>query len=120
MLGLRITCLNDPLGNHVKSDTLFLNLYDYWTESHNPQKCYRFGWYPSLIWRLERNIRKKWAKHLSNVNIIFEKYKQGEEFFNPRPFHENVDSEKYFELLIDWKSKNEQYHLINKQYLRRP
>lgn len=69
---------------------------------------------------LKKIFEKNGPNYLSNVNIIFEKYKQGEEFFNPRPFHENFDSEKYFELLIDWKSKNEQYHLINKQYLRRP
>ena len=32
---LRLVRLNDPCGKHINLDTLFLNLYDYWTEFHH-------------------------------------------------------------------------------------
>lgn len=115
--GLLIKRLNDRFGKHVKSDTLFLNLYNYWTEFHNPNKRYLW-WHTNLIWKLEMYIRRKWSKDLPNVNIVFEKYKQEEAFFDPRRFKDQFDSEKYFELLKDWKIKFEQYHLLENPYLR--
>ena len=116
-LGLRIKRLNDRFGKHVKSDTLFLNLYDYWTEFYNPNKRYLW-WHTHIIWKLEMYIGRKWSKDLPNVNIVFEKYKKEKVFFDPRRFKDEFDSEKYFELLKDRKIKFEQYHLLEKPYLR--
>ena len=36
--GLREERLNDPLGKKIKFDTLFNNLYDYWTLYHHPNQ----------------------------------------------------------------------------------
>ena len=44
-------------------------------------------------------IRRKWSSDLPKVNTVFEKYKEKDEFFNPRRFLEEFDAEKYFELL---------------------
>ena len=46
-------------------------------------------------------IRKMWSKDLPNVNIVFDKYKEGDSFFDPRRFLDEFDTEKYFELIKD-------------------
>ena len=46
-------------------------------------------------------IRKKWSKDLPNVNILFDKYKEGDSFFDPRRVLDEFDTEEYFELLKD-------------------
>lgn len=106
-LGLLIKRLNGRFGKHVKSDSLFLNSYDYWAEFHNPSKRFLW-WHTHLMWKLEMNIRQKWSKSLPNVNIVFEKYRQEDKSFHPRRYKDKFDCEKYFELLIDWKIKNEE------------
>ena len=64
------------------------------------------------------NIRRKWSKELPKVNIIFKKYKEeGEEFFDPTRFLIELDCEKHFELLKDWKLKNEKKYLQENPYL---
>ena len=42
-LGLRIATLNDRFGKSVKTDTLFINLCDYWTNFHDKNKNFIFG-----------------------------------------------------------------------------
>ena len=52
---------------------------------------------------LEMSMRRKWdPKVLLLVNIIFKKYKEKDEFFNPEKYLEEVDQEKYFELIRTW------------------
>ena len=64
------------------------------------------------------NIRRKWSKELPKVNIIFKKYKEeGEEFFDQTLFLNEFDCETYFELLKDWKLKNEKKYLQENPYL---
>ena len=110
---LRIRCIGNKFGKHILTDTLFINLYDYWTEFCNPQKRYLF-WHSHIMWKLEM----KWSKDLPKVNIIFKKYKEeGEEFFDPTRFLIEFDCEKYFELLKDWKVKNEKKYLEENPYL---
>ena len=41
-LGLRIASLNNCFGKSVKTDTLFINLYDYWTNFHDENKKFYF------------------------------------------------------------------------------
>ena len=49
------------------------------------------------------SMRRKWdPKVLLLVNIIFKKYKEKDEFFNPKKYLEEVDQEKYFELIRTW------------------
>ena len=73
---LRLVQLNDPRRKHISLDTLFLNLYDYWTEFHHPHGF---------------------------VRSVAEKFHEKDKFFNSSEFFENYDNEKYFELLLDWK-----------------
>ena len=81
-LGLRFASLNDCFGKSVKTETLFINLYDYWTNFHDEKKKKCF-WHSHLIWKLEMYIRKKWSKDSPNVNIVFHKYKEVDSFFDP-------------------------------------
>ena len=60
----------------------------------------------SNVTTLENNIGQKYSKDLLHVNIVLEKYKDVDEFFNPMQFLKRFDNEKYFERLIDWKTKN--------------
>lgn len=98
MVGLRIESLSDRFGNHVKKDTLFNNLYDYWTRFHDSNKRY-FWWYPQLLWKIEMSISRKSSKYLPKLNIIFKKYEEKDQIFDPRRFLGEFDWEKYFELL---------------------
>ena len=43
--------------------------------------------------------------------IIFKKYKEKDALFDPRQFLEESDAEKYFQLLMGWKIKNEKKYL---------
>ena len=87
--GLRQDRLLDPCGVKIKFDTLFINLYDYWTLYHHPhQEILRaiVDFDCSNMSKLERNIRRKWKKLLPNVNIVLEKYKDADDFFKPMQF----------------------------------
>ena len=57
------------------------------------------------------------VKRLLHVNIALEKYKDADELFDPMQFLEKFDNEKYFELLVDWKRKNEKDYLEIKPWL---
>ena len=115
---LCIESIEDRVGRKVKKDTLFYNLYDYWTSYHDPNKKI-FWWYDQKLWRLEMCIRRKWnRKILPLVNIIIKKYKENDEFFNPTQFLNELDSEKYFELLAAWKKEVEASYLKDFPYFR--
>ena len=45
---LRVIFMNDERGKNIKTDTLFENLYDYWTSYHNPNK--------SLLWWYDQKL----------------------------------------------------------------
>ena len=108
---LRVVFMDDERGDRIKTDTLFENLYDFWTSYHDSNKSI-FKWYGQTIWKLEMSIRKKWnSKVLPLVNIIFKKYKEKDNFFNPERFSEEFDREKYFELLKAWKTDVEESYL---------
>ena len=100
---LRVLFMDDGKGREIKKDTLFENLYDFWTAFHGPNKSL-FYWYRQKIWMLEMSIRRKWnSQVLPLVNIILKKYKENDQFFNPEKYLAEVDQEKYFELLKTWK-----------------
>ena len=115
---LRVIFMNDERGKNIKTDTLFENLYDYWTSYHNPNKSL-FWWYDQKLWKLEMTIKKKWnAKVLPLVNIIFKKYRDKDEHFDPKKFLEEVDQEKCFELFRTWKQDFGKSYLDENPHLR--
>ena len=100
---LRVVFMDDERGKRIKEDTLFENLYGFWTSYHDPNKKL-FWWYQQKIWKLEMSIRKIWNSIvLPLVNIIFKKYREKDEFFNLVKFLEKFNNKKCFELLKTWK-----------------
>ena len=59
------------------------------------------------------------VEDLPNVNIVLEKFKDADEFFNPMEYLEKYDNEKYFQLLVNWKRKNEEKYLEVNPWLNR-
>ena len=51
------------------------------------------------------------------VNIILKNDKENDQFLNPQKYLEEVDQEKYFELLRDWKDNFEKTYLEEYAYL---
>ena len=71
---LRVACLHDERGKNMKGESLFLNLYDYWTLIH---AGFRFNWIEPKIAILEKQIRErlKEIKDLLLVNVFFKMFK---------------------------------------------
>ena len=101
---LWISFINDEEGKLIKTDSLFENLYDFWTCFHAKYKSI-FIWYHPKMAMLEKTIRKKWekTKDLHLVDVILNKIKEKDEYFNPIKNLEE-DEEKYFEVLQHWKA----------------
>ena len=79
--GLHIGRLRDIEGKYINEGTLFLHLYDYWTNFHDPNK--RFLWWrESIMIKIEKNIRKKWVKDLPDVDFVLERIKANNQRFN--------------------------------------
>lgn len=76
---------------------------------HDPNKR-SFWWYPEILGKLERNIRRKWVKDLPNVNIILEKIKRSDDSVKPINLFQTKDSKQYFELSIRIKDVLETNH----------
>ena len=68
---------------------------------------------------LEMSVKRKQdPKVLPLVNIIFKKYKEKDEFSNPKKYLEEVEQEKYFELLRTWKVDFEKTYFEEYPHLR--
>ena len=115
---LRVVFINEEEGKLIKSSTLFLNLYDFWTYFHASYKTL-FIWYHPKMHLLEMALRKKWeaTKDLPLVNIILKKFKEKDEYFNLKKYL-GEDEQKYFELLQYWKINFEKEYLEKNPYLR--
>ena len=57
---LRVVFMDDERGDRIKTDTLFENLYDFWTSYHHSNKVI-FKYYGQKTWKLEMSIRKKFC-----------------------------------------------------------
>ena len=115
---LRVLFMDDGKGREIKKDTLFENLYDFWTTLHDPNKSLLY-WQRQKIWMLEMSMRRKWnSQVLPLANIILKKYKENDQFFNPEKYLAEVDQEKYFKLLKTWKIEVEKTFLQEHPYLR--
>ena len=115
---LRISFINDEEGKLLKTDSLFENLYDFWTCFHARYKSIFICYHPKMA-MLEKTIKKKWekTKDLPLVNVILKKIKEKDKYFNPIKYLEG-DEEKYFELLQHWKTDFERDYLEKYPHLR--
>ena len=100
---IRAIFMNDEEGKLIKSDSLFENLYDFWSCFHMSYKTL-FIWYHPKMAQLEKAIRRKWVttKDLPLVNIVLKKFKEKDNYFNLMRYL-GGDEEKYFETLRQWK-----------------
>ena len=91
---LWISFINDEEGKLIKTDSLFENLYDFWTFFHAQYKSI-FIWYHPKMAMLEKTIRKKWekTKDLPLANVILKKLMEKDEYFKSIKYLEG-DEEK--------------------------
>lgn len=70
--------------------------------------------------KLEKHIRREWesTKDLPHVNIILEKIKEKEGYFNPKRYLGD-DEEKFMESLQQWKIAHEKEYLRQFPHLSR-
>ena len=92
-------------------DTLFINIYHFWCFA-NCLSMYHILRHTALD-RLKNNIRKKWLKDFTNVNLFIELCERKTELISPFDFYFN--SEDYFQKLIFLKSDLDK--LIKEHYL---
>ena len=118
----RVEFLNDERGKLLKSDSLFLNIYDFWVLSHAQGFMKINRWYHPRKAKLERVLRKKWerenVKDLPIINVLLRKIIEGELFFDPTNYLD--DKEQYFLNLQSWKLNFEKQYLEKYSFLTRP
>ena len=115
---VRTSFLNDKRGKLIKSDSLYINLYDYWTCFHASNSIVLFTWYHPKMALLEKNIRKKWEtmKDFPFVTV-FKKIREKDKYFNPKQYLRG--DEKYYEILQQWKIDHEKKYLEQFPHLSR-
>ena len=114
--------LNDERGRLLKSDSLFLNIYDFWVLSHAQGFMKVSRWYHPKKAKLERVLRKKRerenVKDLPIINFLLRKIMEGELVFDPTNYLD--DKEQYFSNLQSWKLNFEKQYLEKYPFLTRP
>ena len=63
---LRIITINDNGGKHIKNETLFLNIDDYWTNFHS---TIYFLEKPEYLFKFEKTEEN--GKHMCQISIFF-------------------------------------------------
>ena len=86
--------------SEVDNETLFINIYHFWCFANYMSMYYI--WRYTALDRLKNNIRKKWLKDFTNVNLFIELCERKTELISPFDFYFN--SEDYFQKLIFLKS----------------
>ena len=82
------------------NETLFINIYHFWCFANYMSMYYI--WRYTALDHLKNNIRKKWLKDFTNVNLFIELCERKTELISPFDFYFN--SEDYFQKLIFLKS----------------
>ena len=77
-------------------ETLFMNIYNFWCFSKYLSPYYRWG--VKALKNLKKNIKKKWNKDFTNVNLFIELVNQEREEINPCNYF--FSSEDYFTKLM--------------------
>ena len=115
----RVEFLNDEREKLLKSDSLFLNIYDFWVLSHAQGFMKVNCWYHPKKAKLERVLRKKWerenVKDLAIINVLLRKITEGELFFDPTNYLD--DKEEYFLNLQSCKLNFEKQYLEKYPFL---
>lgn len=119
----RVEFLDDKRGKLIKSDRLFLNIYDYWVLTHAAGFMKTRHQYNPKMAKLEKVFRKKWAresivKDLPIINVLLRKIKEGGLVFDPTNYLE--DKEQYFGNLQSWKINFEKQYLEKYPLLTKP
>ena len=114
---IRTIFMNDKEEKLIKSDSLFENLYNFWSCFHMSYKTL-FIWYHPKMAQLEKVIRQKWVTTKDLVNIVLNKFKEKDNYFNPMGSL-GGDEEKYFEILQQWKIDFEKSYLEQFSHLGR-
>ena len=65
-------------------ETLFINIYHFWCFTNYLSMYYI--WRYTALDRLKRNIRKKWLKDFTNVNLFIELCERKTELISPFDF----------------------------------
>ena len=78
------------------NDTLFENIYTYWCFTNYMSMYYI--WRYTALDRLRSNLKRKWPKDFTNVDLFIELCDRKTELNNPFTFYFN--SEDYFQKLI--------------------
>ena len=86
--------------SEVDNETLFINIYHFWCFANYMSMYYI--WRYTALDHLKNNIRKKWLKDFTNVNLFIELCERKTELISPFDFYFN--SEDYFQKLIFLKS----------------
>ena len=82
------------------NETLFIDIYHFWCFANYMSMYYI--WRYTALDGLKNNIRKKWLKDFTNVNLFIELCERKTELISPFDFYFN--SEDYFQKLIFLKS----------------
>ena len=99
----QVEFLHDEKGEKLWSNSLFLNIYDFWCIRRDGFLLRTYKAKNSL---LKRIIRKKMRgnNELPNYKVLLRKCIVGEEQFNPMDYL-NGDHEQYFHVFKEWKKK---------------
>ena len=108
---LRVECLHDKKGKEVMGESLFLNLFDYWTLLNAECKHLYYPWYHPKIALLEKQIRKKLVnnKDLPLANVFIKKFQDKDLHFSPVSYLD--DDETYLKMVQEWKKDSENEYL---------
>ena len=114
--------LNDKKGKLIKTDELFLNIFDFWVLKH-AFFMRRKRWFHPKLTKLERILRRKWeravarVKTLPIINVLILKITEEDRAFDPTKYLN--EKEQYFANLESWEMTFEEDLIRRKPYFTR-
>ena len=101
--------------DQIKKGTLFEMICYYYAAYHNREPFLILGKWDRIFF-VKTYIKRKFPRRVMKPKLFFhlvEKYG----FFNP--FHDEIDTEKYFELIVQWKEKEMKDFLKERPFIQR-
>ena len=99
----------------IKKGTLFEIICYYYAAYHKREPFLILAKWDGIYFA-KTYIKRKFPRRVMKPKLFFhlvEKYG----FFNP--FHDEIDTEKYFELIVQWKEKNMKEFLKERPFIQR-